>query len=86
MVEKKYQTIGFIIVMSLYCATGVADGVLHHTQLQSALYEAFECLGTRNRVIAVPPDYTRIHSQAGPITCLAHSFYENRLVDVGSHN
>lgn len=68
--------------MSLYCATGSADGVLHHAQLQSALYEVFEHLGTRTRVIAVPPDYTRIHSQAGPITCLAHSFYENRLVDV----
>ena len=68
--------------MSLYCAMESADGVIHRDQLQSTLYDAFEQFGACERVIAVPPDYTRIHSQAGAITCLTHSFYENRLVDV----
>lgn len=68
--------------MSLYCASGSVDTVIESQQLQHLLFDSFEQIGRRERVLVVPPDYTRIHSQAGPITCLTHQFYEEYLVDV----
>lgn len=68
--------------MSLYCATGSVDAAINPEQLQAALFESLEQLGPRRRVVTVPPDYTRIHSQAGQITCLIHQFYGSHLVDV----
>src|SRR5690606_35376659 len=44
----------------------------------------------RRRVLAIPPDYTRLDSQAGMLTCLAHELLGERLVDVlpalGTHD
>jgi len=50
--------------MSLYCATGSAEMDLTARELQELLAEGLDKLGARNRVIAVPPDYSRIHSHA----------------------
>ena len=51
---------------------------------------ALDRLGPRRRVLAVPPDFTRFHSQAGPLTCLVHEYYGDRLTDVlpalGTHS
>ena len=68
--------------MSLYCASGSVNAVIESEQLQHLLYDSFEQIGRRERVLVVPPDYTRIHSQAGPITCMTHQFYGEHLVDV----
>jgi len=50
--------------------------------LRSALARCFEKLGPRERVLALPPDFTRANSMAGPITCLVYEHYGPRLVDV----
>ena len=68
--------------MSLYCASGSVDAVIESEQLQHLLFDSFEQIGRRERVLVVPPDYTRIHSQAGPITCMTHQFYGEHLTDV----
>jgi nickel-dependent lactate racemase len=68
--------------MSLYCATGSVDAVIDQEQLQAVLFDSLEKIGRRERVVVVPPDYTRVHSQAGPITCMMHQFYGHHLVDV----
>ena len=68
--------------MSLYCASGSVDGVIATEQLQRLLFDAFNQIGRRERVVVVPPDYTRVHSQAGAITCLSHQFYGEHLMDV----
>lgn len=63
---------------------------LSKEQLKEALLDAFEKLGTRNRVLAVPPDVTRYHSFAGYLTELAYEYYGDKLVDIlpalGTHN
>jgi nickel-dependent lactate racemase len=41
-----------------------------------------DAIGSRNRVLAVPPDFTRFHSQSGAITELAWQYYGSRLTDV----
>ena len=50
--------------------------------LRANLFTALETLGERKKVLAVPPDFTRFHSQAGVLTELAWEFYGDKLVDV----
>ncbi|MBD14982.1 MAG: D-mannonate epimerase [Planctomycetaceae bacterium] len=66
----------------LYYAAGSADTELSDEQLRDGLFGVLEKLGPRQQVIALPPDFTRFHSRAGQLTCLAHQFYGNRLTDV----
>jgi nickel-dependent lactate racemase len=65
--------------MSLYCATGGLDTDLTPEQSQQLLEEALAKLGQRNRVLAVPPDKSRLHSRAGELTAYAWQYYGDRL-------
>jgi nickel-dependent lactate racemase len=65
--------------VSLYCATGDAGTELTSQQLNGLLAEALSKLGTRSRVLAVPPDYSRVHSRAGELTRYAWEYYGDRL-------
>ncbi|MGB6191462.1 MAG: lactate racemase domain-containing protein [Terracidiphilus sp.] len=65
--------------MSLHCAVGAVDTDLSAQQLNDLLAEALAKLGARNRVLAVPPDITRLHSQAGVLTQAAARYYGTRL-------
>ncbi|MDH3717704.1 MAG: D-mannonate epimerase [Planctomycetota bacterium] len=68
--------------MALYFAQGTPETELSDDDLQAALSNCFDQLGPRRRVLAVPPDFTRAASQAGKLTCIAHDYYGDRLVDV----
>jgi nickel-dependent lactate racemase len=65
--------------MSLYCAQGGPDRQLTSTELRELLFAAFEGLGRRNKVLAVPPDQTRTASRAGELTRYAWNYYGERL-------
>ena len=64
--------------MSLYCATGSVQADLF-PQLKDLLAESLAKLGKRNRVLAVPPDQSRLHSRAGELTRYAWEYYDDRL-------
>lgn len=64
--------------MSLFCATGSVDGDLF-PQLQELLAESLAKLGKRTRVLAVPPDLSRVHSRAGDLTRYAWEYYGDRV-------
>lgn len=51
-------------------------------QLREYLFSSLQKLGARKTVLAVPPDFTRIHSQAGIITEYVYDYYKDKLVDV----
>jgi nickel-dependent lactate racemase len=74
----------------LYFARGSVTGNLSDADLRAGLFAALEKLGPRRRVLAVPPDFTRFHSQAGRLTRLAFEFYGDKLTDVlpalGTHS
>ncbi len=74
----------------LYFARGSATDRLTAQDLRAGVRAALDRLGPRRRVLAVPPDFTRFHSQAGPLTCLVHEYYGDRLTDVlpalGTHS
>jgi nickel-dependent lactate racemase len=68
--------------MSLYFAEGSPTTDLSHDDLRNALRQSFLALGPRRRVLALPPDFTRANSMAGPLTCLTYEHFGERLVDV----
>lgn len=50
--------------------------------LQEGLFQALDKLGKRNKVLALPPDFTRFHSHAGILTELSWKYYREKLTDV----
>ncbi len=64
--------------MSLYCAAGGVEADLF-PQLKELLAESLAKIGPRNRVLAVPPDQSRVHSRAGELTRYAWQYYGDRL-------
>jgi nickel-dependent lactate racemase len=50
--------------------------------LREALFASLDRLGEKRRVLAVPPDFTRYHSQAGLLTELIWEYYGKQLTDV----
>jgi len=68
--------------MPIYFAQGSPDADLTADDLGQALVDAFDKLGPRKRVLALPPDFTRVNSMAGPLTCMAVEHFGPNLVDV----
>ncbi len=68
--------------MSLFLAIGSPTTELSDQQIRTHLQAAFQALGPRRKVLAVPPDFTRFHSRAGRLTELAWEFYGEALTDV----
>ncbi len=50
--------------------------------LRSAVCQALEKLGAKRRVLVIPPDFTRFHSQAGLIAEQVWQYYGEALTDV----
>lgn len=65
-----------------YYSRGSATDVITSEDIRQALYGVFERLGKRARVLAIPPDYTRLNSFAGPIVGMANDYYGDALTDV----
>ena len=68
--------------MSLLFAKGSATTELSSEEIRAGFFEALGKLGSRTKVLAVPPDFTRFHSKAGELTEMAWEFYRERLADV----
>jgi nickel-dependent lactate racemase len=68
--------------MSLFFARGSATTELSQDEIRAGLYEALGKLGERKKVLAVPPDFTRFHSQSGVLTEMAWEYYGDTLTDV----
>ncbi|MCC7339856.1 MAG: DUF2088 domain-containing protein [Bryobacterales bacterium] len=68
--------------MSLYYAIGSPELDLSADDLRAGLFEALDKLGTRRKVLALPPDITRFHSRAGELTRCAWQYYGDALTDV----
>jgi len=68
--------------MTLYFAEGSPSTELSTHQLRHALHSCFARLGAKQKVLAVPPDFTRFNSRAGLITCQTYEYFGERLTDV----
>jgi nickel-dependent lactate racemase len=65
-----------------YFAKGSVTDVLGPNELKEGLFSALNMLGPKNKVLAIPPDYTRFHSKAGPLTALTYNYYNDKLTDI----
>jgi nickel-dependent lactate racemase len=61
---------------------GSSDMAFTPEEVREALVSSLDRLGKKERVLAVPPDFTRCHSQAGLLTEMAWEHYGDRLTDV----
>lgn len=66
----------------MYYNKGSEKEVLSADDVRQGLFTAFDRLGNRKKVLAVPPDYTRLHSRAGLITQLTREYFGERLTDI----
>ncbi|MCF8358467.1 MAG: lactate racemase domain-containing protein [Prolixibacteraceae bacterium] len=74
----------------IYFETGAPDAILTHDDLAKGLFTALDKLGDKSKVLAIPPDYTRLPSNAGMLTAFAHKYYGTKLTDIlpalGTHS
>lgn len=68
--------------MSLYFAEGSPTAALSLADLRAGLFRVLEALEPRQKVLVVPPDFTRFHSRAGELTRFAYEFYRGRLAAI----
>ncbi len=66
----------------LYFTKGSENESISNAQLKEFIFSTLQKLGDRKKVLAVPPDFTRFHSQAGVITEFVYDYYKDKLVDV----
>jgi len=66
----------------IYFEAGGPQLELSQEELKQGIQQALEKLGERKKVLVVPPDITRYHSQAGLLTQFAYDYYGAHLTDV----
>lgn len=74
----------------LYYSRGSRDDAITPDEVRAALKGVFDKMGPRRRVLAIPPDFTRFNSYAGPITEMVYDYFGDALTDVmpalGTHS
>jgi nickel-dependent lactate racemase len=66
----------------IYFEKGSEDSILEDDDLKVGLYKALDSLGTKKKVMAIPPDYTRLPSKAGILTSFVYEYYKSNLKDI----
>lgn len=66
----------------LYYARGSKNDNITPEEARAALSGVFDKMGTKKRVLALPPDFTRFNSYAGPITEMVYDYFGEALTDV----
>ena len=66
----------------LYYQRGSVTDSLTIDDLRTGLKDAFDQLGVKEKVLALPPDFTRFHSFAGELTQLSYQYYGEKLTDI----
>jgi nickel-dependent lactate racemase len=74
----------------IYYKTGSESTTLSSNELREGIYKALDKLGKRERVLVIPPDFTRFHSRAGELTSMIYDYYHEKLSNVlpalGTHS
>ena len=74
----------------LYCARGSRTDDISPEEIRAILGEVFDRMGPKKRVLAIPPDFTRLNSFAGPVTEMCNDYFGDALTDVlpalGTHS
>lgn len=68
--------------MSTLLAIGSPTTEISPAEVEAHLREALAKLGPRKKILALPPDFSRFHSQAGALTEMAWRHYGDALTDI----
>jgi nickel-dependent lactate racemase len=63
-------------------STGSEHHDLTSSDLREGLVAALDKIGTRKKILIIPPDITRFHSRAGEITCMAREYFGHHISDI----
>lgn len=66
----------------LYYARGSKTDIITPQEVKEILNKVFDGMGAKNRVLALPPDHTRLNSFAGPITEMIYGYFGDKLTDI----
>lgn len=66
----------------IYYQRGSENEVINSGELKEAVFTTLGKLGKKNRVLAIPPDFTRVHSRAGELTRCIWEYYGEKLTDI----
>lgn len=66
----------------LFYAKGSENTALTENDIKEGLQTAFNKLGDKKKVLAIPPDFTRFHSRAGEITRYSYEYYKEKMTDI----
>ena len=74
----------------IFFSEGAADLTIDSNRISELIDNMLEKLGNLNRVLILPPDFTRYHSYAGEITCMLYqklkrSSYIEIMPTLGTH-
>jgi nickel-dependent lactate racemase len=74
----------------IFFSEGAADFTISRDRISEMIDQMLEKLGNLNRVLILPPDFTRYHSYAGEITCILYqklkgSSYVEIMPTLGTH-
>ena len=61
--------------MTLFLAEGSPTTELSDDAMREQLHAVFSELGDRQKVLALPPDFTRFNSRAGLLTCQTYEYF-----------
>jgi nickel-dependent lactate racemase len=74
----------------IYFEKGTADFEFSKAELKEAFFNALQKIGSRKKVLVIPPDFTRYHSYAGLLTEFTWQYFGRKLTDVlpalGTHS
>ncbi|HRX11359.1 MAG TPA: lactate racemase domain-containing protein [Draconibacterium sp.] len=66
----------------IYYEKGSPETSFSADDLKKGLFEAFEKLGSKQKVLAIPPDYTRLPSRSGELTEMTWEYFGEKLTDI----
>ena len=66
----------------IYYEKGSTETSFSADDLKKGLFEAFEKLGSKQKVLAIPPDYTRLPSRSGELTEMTWEYFGEKLTDI----
>jgi len=74
----------------IYFEKGTPTSRLSEEELKEGLFAALNKMGKKAKVLAIPPDYTRLPSQAGILTSMVWEYYGEKMTDIlpalGTHS
>ena len=74
----------------IYIEKGSDKDTISFDELKKCFFQALDKIGKKNKILALPPDFTRFHSMAGILTQYAWEYYQDNLTDVlpasGTHS